>query len=236
MLDVWREKKQARVGSPVRLEPIRVTNHDCGSQPRRARSKWFSFGEAYAQSGPALDRGEFRAALRSDDVFVRREARSRLARAGATAFNIIGAFLAQDDDYQLQLGAAVAVAQMAPDQRQALPAEIRVKLRALRGASDKTLRDTAVEALQEPAFCYQEENTSRQPAGRFLAICYWSKEQCEETRGPNLSAGVSQSACEPIQLGGLSWKYSPAGLKGGWFQYSPSSFGPPFPPVPRRSP
>ena len=105
------------------------------------------------------------------------------------------------------------------------------KLRALRGSSDKAMRDAAVQALREPAFCYQEINTSRKPDERYIALCHWTKEQCEKTRGPNRSAGVTQSECVAVQLADVSWKYTAGGTGGAWYQYSPTLVEAPFPAV-----
>jgi hypothetical protein len=228
-LKVWREVNGKPTARETILKPLRDVDLGCVTTRDHSMEESSVFRWAFAQS--VVSDSDIVERLQSDDVFTRREERIALSKRGEGAFELIKRLLAREDSYRLQLGAVVALAGMPEDQRKKAPASLLEKVRSLRNYQDKTMRDTAVQALQEPAFCYQEENTNRQPAGRFLIICHWTKEQCERTRGPNTSPGVAQSACEPVQLAGVSWKYAPGGFEGAWFQYSPSAFGPPFPAV-----
>lgn len=215
LLRVWREVRRAPKGRATVYRPIGGAERGC--MTASGENAWSIIGRAYAQKAPAAitDR------LQSDDAFTRRDARIDVSKDAGSKLNLVGNLLVDDGNYRLQLGAAVAIAAMPEDERKKLPDAITDKLRELRGASDKTMRDTAVQALKEPAFCYQEEDTRRQPAGRYLAMCYWSKALCERTRGPNTNPAVKQSACAPVQIADLSWNYAPGGYAGGWFQYSP---------------
>jgi hypothetical protein len=232
-LKVWREANGKQTTREAILKPLRDDELGCATKRGAWMGDWSVFRSAFAQS--AVSDSDIVERLQSDDVFTRREARIALSERGEGAFELIEKLLMRKDNYRLQLGAVVALAGMPEYQRKKASASLLEKVRSLRNSPDKTMRDAVVQALQEPAFCYQEENTNRQPAGRFLVICHWTKEQCERTRGPNTSPGVAQSACEPVQLAGVSWKYAPGGFEGAWFQYSPSAFGLPFPTVlPRR--
>jgi hypothetical protein len=225
-LRVWREVGRTPKGSPVEFRPLGDTDRGC--ETGTAGGSFSLIGRAFAQKAPAniVDR------LQSDDAFTRRDARIDLSKDASAKVDLLGELLQDDGNYRLQLGAAVAITAMPLDERKKLPPEITDKLRLLRGAADKTMRDTAVQALDEPAICYQEEDTRRQPAGRFLAMCYWTKEQCERTRGPNTNPAVRQSACAPVVIAGEKWSYATGGYAGAWYQYSPTVFGTPFPPLP----
>jgi hypothetical protein len=225
-LRVWREVRHAPKGSALVYRPLGSTDRGC--EAGSGRTVWSIIGSAHAQKAPQgiVDR------LQSDDAFTRRDARIDLSKDAGSKLDLVEKLLVDDSNYRLQLGAAVAIAALPEDERKKLPPAMTDKLRELRGAADKTMRDTAVQALKEPATCYQEEDTRRQPARRYLAMCYWSKEECERTRGPNSSPAVRQSACAAVQIAGLSWNYATGGYAGGWFQYSPTVFGAPFPAIP----
>jgi len=231
VLIFWREYRGKRVGAQEKLNVISPAN-EVGCESTRAASvpgaPWSVFRAAFAQS-PASD-SDLTERLQSDDVIARRDARVELAKRGETAFPLIDELLKRKD-YRLQLGALVALAGMNDEDRNKAPESVRQQARVLRQSADKTTRDTAVNALQEPAFCNQEQDKNRKPTERFLVICYWTKSDCERVRGPNLKPGVSQSACAPVQLDKASWRYSPTGVEGGWYQYSSTTFAAPFPEV-----
>jgi hypothetical protein len=229
LLKVWREVNGKQAAKATVFDALSNVDPGCASTRGRLSDEWNVLGRAFAQA--VASETEIIQRLQSDDVFTRREARIALSKRGENAFELTERLLARDDNYRLQLGALVALAGMTEDQRKKSPTGVIEKVRELRNSRDKTMRDTAVEALQEPAICYQEEDTNKQAAGRFLVMCYWTKEQCDRTRGPNTRPGVTQSTCEPVQLAGLSWKYATGGFAGAWYQYSPSAFGPPFPAV-----
>ena len=232
VMNVWREVAGKKSAVAASVQPLKELDRGCARTREGSNWDWLIIKQAFAQT--ALTDSEITDRLQSDDVFTRRDARISLAQRGENSFELIDKLLARDDNYRLQLGAIVALAGLSEDQKKKIPLGVLEKVRPLRGSSDKTMRDTAVLALKEPAVCYQEENTNKQPAGRFLVMCYWTKEQCERTRGPNTSPGVTQSACEAVQLAGLSWKYAPGGYAGAWFQFSPTVFAPPFPQLPSR--
>ena len=167
-------------------------------------------------------------------MFTRRDARIALSKKTDDDLKLLASLVARDDNYRLQLGAVVALADVPDELRKKAPAGLFDKVRSLRNSSDKTMRDSAVLALREPAFCYQEINTARKPEERYIVLCHWAKEQCEKTRGPNTSAGVTQSACVPVDVAEAKWKYTPGGTGGAWYQYSATAVGAPFPAVQAR--
>jgi hypothetical protein len=226
VLKVSREIGGTPSGKTDTFQPLGNTELGCASEG--AKAPWSIFPRAFAQSRPSET--QYIQKLQSDDVFTRRDARISLSKEDQN-FNLIGTLLARDDDYRIQLGALAALAAMPEEQRKKAPTSVLDKVRSLRASKDKTMRDTAVQVLNEPALCYQEQDTNRQPAGRFLVMCYWTKEQCERTRGPNTKPGITQSPCAAVLLSRAPWNYAPGGYDGGWFQYSPTAFGPPFPPI-----
>jgi hypothetical protein len=225
-LRVWREVSRSPKGRATVYRPLDDTERGCEAA---AHDSSFSIiGRAYAQKAPKniVDR------LQSDDAFTRRDARIDLSKDANSNVDLLGKLLQDDGNYRLQLGAAVAITAMPDDERKKLPTDVADKLRALRDAPDKTMRDTAVQALKEPAICYQEEDARRPPANRFLAMCYWKQADCERTRGPNTHPAVKQSACAPVQIAGQQWSYATGGYAGGWYQFSATVFGSPFPALP----
>lgn len=229
-LSFWREQKNRRLGAPLTLQPSKGTEPGC-ARVRTASAPWSLFGLALAQPAPTAD---LTAKLQSDDVFTRRDARIALSKKTDDDLKLLASLVARDDNYRLQLGAVVALADVPDELRKKAPAGLFDKVRSLRNSSDKTMRDAAVLALREPAFCYQEINTARKPEERYIVLCHWAKEQCEKTRGPNTSAGVTQSACVPVDVAEAKWKYTPGGTGGAWYQYSATAVGAPFPAVQAR--
>ena len=230
-LKVWREVNGKQAGGAAILQPLSDANPGCAAT-QGSLTEWFGFAQAFAQS--PLSEIEISQRLQSDDVFTRRDARISLSKGGERSFDLVGKLLGRDDNYRLQLGAVVALATMSDDLKRKAPPELMEKVRVLRNSSDKTMRDAAVQVLQEPAICYQEQNNNRDAKGRFLVMCYWTKEQCERTRGPNTSPGISQSGCEPVQLARATWKYATGGFNGAWYQYNSVAFEPPFPAIQQR--
>src|SRR4051812_17013699 len=155
-LRIWRERGQKQVDAPKTLEPLNETTPDCGESRTAsvAPSLWSLVGSAFAQGMQTQDLYN---SLQSDDVFTRRQARIDLSQKGGDAFQTISDLLGTDA-YRLKLGGLVALAGMPDDQRKTAPAGIWDKVRPLLGSSDKTMRDAAVQALREPAYCYQEED------------------------------------------------------------------------------
>lgn len=248
-LEVWRERRDGgKIGASAVLGPSELTSDDCEpARPgRSAASFWPSFvSAAFAQRAAATMPEEWTARLTNDDPFIRRDARLRLSREGAGAFETIDRFLGDASDYRLQLGAVVALAAMPETTRKQAPPGVFDKLRVLLNHRDKTMRDTALRALVEPAYCYQEENRGRPPERRFLALCQWTRQDCERIKGGKpeggaLKAGVTQSPCAPVDIRNLDWDYQaaeprlrtdirPGGVESSWYSFSPSPFLAPFP-------
>jgi hypothetical protein len=227
-LKVSRETN-GKPGKTLVFRPLADNDLGCET-PTESTKSWSIFSSAYAQSKPSET--QYQQKLQSDDVFTRRNARIGLSKETEN-FDLIGSLLARDDNYRIQLGALTALASMPEEQRRRGPDSLLKKVRALRDSKDKTMRDTAVQALNEPAMCYQERDANKPLAERFLVLCHWSKEQCERTRGPNTRPGISQSPCAPVQLSRASWAYTTGGYDGAWYQHSPTALGPPFPQVPQ---
>lgn len=228
-LIVWRERQGSVVGNQNTYKALAPDEGDCGTQPIVARSFWHFIGAAFAQTSLRFE--DVSAKLRSDDVFTRRDTRIELSRQGTAAFDTIGKLLDQNN-YRAQLGAVAALAEMPEDQRKQAPASLRDKVRPFVNNADKTLRDAAVRALGDPAYCYQEQDTSKRPEQRYIALCHWTKAQCDTTRGPNTRAGITQTPCVAVDIGKVSWSYATGGTGGAWYQYSATEFKPPFPQLP----
>ena len=229
-LVVWRERNSSMVGNQVSYKALAPDEGDCGTQPIVARGNiWEWIGSAFAQTKSGVE--DIASKLRSDDVFTRRDTRIELSRQGANGFDTIGQLLDQNN-YRAQLGAVSALAEMPDEQRKQAPASLRDKVRPLVNNPDKSLRDAAVRALGEPAYCYQEQDNNKRPEQRYIALCQWTKAQCETTRGPNTRSGITQTPCQPVDIGKVSWSYATGGTGGAWYQYSATEFKPPFPQIP----
>jgi hypothetical protein len=205
-LQVWRERNQHQIGDVITFSPLDASASDCGTSQGQGSSLWHLVTSAFAQPVSGVNIDDFAARLRSDDLFTRRNTRIELSRRGIDAFGMINQLL-DSKDYRLQLGALVGFSEMDGESRKQIPTDLVMKARRLLNHSDKTMRDTAVRVLGQPAFCYQEEDRNKRPDQRYLALCHWSKEQCEETRGPNRRPGISQSMCEPVDLTKAAWDY-----------------------------
>jgi hypothetical protein len=145
-LKVWREIGEKQVGAAVMLQPLSSSDPGCVRVKGRAANEWSVFLRAWAQS--ALTLRDLETLLQSDDVFVRRNARIALSKMGDNAFTLIDQLLARNDNYRLQLGAAVALSLMPQDQRRRAPASVFQKLRGLQNSQDKVMKDTVFQALQ----------------------------------------------------------------------------------------
>jgi hypothetical protein len=81
------------------------------------------------------------------------------------------------------------------------------------------------------SYCYQEED-KRKPAGqRYLVLCQPTKDQCDVIRGPNTSSDVSQTACVAVDLGKAAGELISGGIHGSSYQFAPTPFSAPFPPL-----
>jgi hypothetical protein len=227
-LQVWRERNQHQIGDAITINSLKGNALSCGTTKPHESSLWNLTTAAVAQSISNASIDDLAARLRSDDLFTRRNTRIELSRQGSGAFGTINQLLDRKD-YRLQLGALVGLSEMDDETRKQIPPDLLAKVRQLLNHSDKTVRDTAVRVLGEPAFCYQEEDLNKRPEQKYLALCHWNKEQCEETRGPNRKPGISQSTCQPVDLTKAAWNYSTGGTKGAWYQYSATQFSAPFP-------
>jgi hypothetical protein len=92
------------------------------------------------------------------------------------------------------------------------------------------INDNARRALRQ-AFCYQERNSARDNAGRYLVICHPTAELCERTRGPNTRESVRQTNCTLVQRDTGFEDLQGGGYDGALFRYSPSAFPAPYPPI-----
>lgn len=230
-LKIWRVRDEHKIGEATLLEPLAVEAPGCVEARGAKSSSLWPIGAAKAAetSGANRSMNEWVALLRNDDALIRRDARLELSKLGAQAFPTISQLLDNSNDYRLQLGAVFALSIMPEDVRKTAPADILVKVRALLLHRDKTMRDAALRALNEPGYCYQEEDRNKSSDQRFLVLCHWSKAQCDKTRGPNKKRGVTQTACETVTLSGLDWEYQTGGFAGAWYSYSGSAFPPPIP-------
>ena len=89
---------------------------------------------------------------RATTFFLRRNARVALSKKTDDGLALIGSLVARDDNYRLQLGAAVALADVPLPVVQKGPPAMLNKLRALRGSSDRAMRDAAVQAALKARF------------------------------------------------------------------------------------
>lgn len=228
-LRVWREGRDGhKLGDPVELEQLAPGKRSCKSQSPKPTSAWlWPFSIAVAQEVGSYT--DWAGRLRNDDPLTRRDARQDLAALGVRAFPIMNQLLDMANDYRLQLGAVVALALMPEDVRKQAPADLLVNIRKLLAYKDKTMRDNALRALDEPAFCYQEEDKNKPSGQRFLTLCQWSMAQCERTRGPNRKKGITQTACAPVKLLDANWNYQAGGTEDAWYAYSGAPFPQPFP-------
>lgn len=144
-LKVWRELNAKQMGKASVFQPLSSTDPGCA--PVRGRLQvWSVFGRAFAQA--SVSDSEIIQRLQSDDVFTRRDARIALSKKGEDGFELIGKLLARDDNYRLQLGAAVALSGMPDEQRKKAPSDLFKKLNALQSSKDKTMRETVAQALR----------------------------------------------------------------------------------------
>ena len=141
-LALWRERKQERFGQVLTLRALGRTEPGC-TQPRTSSRGWSLFNSAFAQGTDNLT-----ARLQSDDVFTRRQARIALSKKADDDLQLLASLVARDDNYRLQLGAVVALADVPDDLRKKAPPAMFEKVRALRNHPDKTMRDAAVLALR----------------------------------------------------------------------------------------
>jgi hypothetical protein len=207
-LRIWRERGQKQVDAPKTLEPLNETTPDCGESRTAsvAPSLWSLVGSAFAQGMQTQDLYN---SLQSDDVFTRRQARIDLSQKGSDAFQTISDLLGADA-YRLKLGGLVALAGMPDDQRKTAPAEIWDKVRPLLGSSDKTMRDTAVQALREPAYCYQEEDLSKKAEEKYLALCQWSHRVVTRCAARTCGAALRRRPAYPLTSGRRNGTINPA--------------------------
>ena len=146
---VWREIEGNPTSGATQFFPLKDSDPGCTfalATAPNAPSAWHFIGRASAQAAST----SIEELLQSDDVFTRRNARITLSKQGQTGIKKIEELLARDDNYRLQLGAAVAITALPLADRANIPPSVNDKLRSLQKASDKTLRDTAVKALAGP--------------------------------------------------------------------------------------
>lgn len=98
-------------------------------------------------------------------------------------------------------------------------------------SASQSIRLEARRAIRQ-AYCYQERNTTREPAGRYLVICHMSAELCERTRGPNLREGIRQTSCVLVQREAGFEDLEGDGHDGALFRYKPTAYAEPYPTLP----
>lgn len=98
-------------------------------------------------------------------------------------------------------------------------------------SASQSVRLEARRAIRQ-AYCYQERNTTREPAGRYLVICHMSAELCERTRGPNLREGIRQTSCVLVQREAGFEDLEGDGHDGALFRYKPTAYAEPYPTLP----
>ncbi len=148
ILNVWREINGKQSAKAVRFPALDQLDPPCGAARVGSSDEWSLFSPANAQPAPTSD-ADIVQRLQSDDVFVRREARIALSRRGDDGLKLIEQLLSRDDNYRLQLGALVALTGMPDGQKQKLTPAARDKIQSLmQKSSDKTMRDTAAQALK----------------------------------------------------------------------------------------
>jgi hypothetical protein len=146
ILNVWREVDGRKSGGVTRLQPLKDLDPGCASASGASNNEWSIFTRAFAQS--TLTDADITQRLQSDDVFARRDARIALSRKKDDNFKLIEQLLARDDNYRLQLGAVVALTGMPEDQKRQLPPNVIAKVKSLQNSTDKTMRDTAAQAIK----------------------------------------------------------------------------------------
>jgi hypothetical protein len=163
-----REKNGLHVPPPLKVEQRtgeeKLCNDDNQDQAANQVSDLFGyiFGVAYAADhGPTpappgthppapspkpLTLENIRPRLQNDDAFVRRDARSDLARLGAGAGPVVSQLLSSGN-YRLELGGLAAIAEMPKEQRAGLSDEVKRQVESHTNSSDPTMRETALRAL-----------------------------------------------------------------------------------------
>jgi hypothetical protein len=157
----WREQDKQRVDPPLKIAERKSGETVCGDDSsNRAESVFWKIFEAAqaaehspippsvkASPNPSpVDRGKIEAALQSDDPFVRRSARSSLAKLGTDAAPIMGDLLSSGN-YRLELGSLAAISEMSEEQRAGLPNQIKKQIEIYTTSCDPAIRETAVRAL-----------------------------------------------------------------------------------------
>ena len=89
--------------------------------------------------------------------------------------------------------------------------------------------DTWPDAPPLSGWCYQEDRLEK-GSKQFSVHCHWSKDRCEEARGPH--AKWKQSSCELVELAKAKWNPNPKGWQGSWFEFRSQPFPNPFPQLP----
>jgi len=145
-LTLERYRDDLRVGEATAFDPLQTgTEPLCEAKP--ATTEWFGIQTAFADVQLPLTDEQIEARLRSDDAFIRRDARIALANKGLAALALLRKLIFDDADYRLQIGAVVAIAGMPLADRQKLPADILQKLRMLETSSDRAMSQNARAAL-----------------------------------------------------------------------------------------
>ena len=144
-LEVVRESRGKLLGEAVKYYAI--DDSDPGCKLRATTSMLYNiFWSAMAQNS-SNNLEIWKQKLTSDDVFTRRNSRIELSTLGSAGAGDLEALIQEDDNYRIQLGAAVAISVMPVEQRKLLPDSIKSKLVELKSARDPTMSATAARAL-----------------------------------------------------------------------------------------
>ena len=156
-LQVWREKDEATSG------PITVLNDggDGGATCAEAHKQdsaqlWrnlFGINAAAAAASSEPNGAEISSALQSDDVFLRRQTRYRLASYGEKAIPIFNQLL-NSKSYRLNIGALVAMAYVPFSARAEMRKVLQIKISTFLSSPDPELKRAAALALSgKPSLC-----------------------------------------------------------------------------------
>lgn len=138
-LKVWREAADQIVGKAMLLESLGDNDSGCAVGPNVGFLDWL-MPAAFAQSAKSAQ--DFSVRLKSDDLFMRRDARIELSKQGPQTLDITRQLL-NSNDYRLQLGALVALSIMPEADRKKLPPDVLAKVHEFTTNSDATIRETA---------------------------------------------------------------------------------------------
>lgn len=138
---------------------------------------------------------------------------------------------AQDRDSTVVLAAIRGLLSITAGGSEPVAVTAREVLWPLTRSASQSVRLEARRAIGQ-AYCYQERNATREPAGRYLVICHMTAELCERTRGPNLREGIRQTDCVLVLREGGFEDLEGDGHDGALFRFKPAAHAAPYPALP----